>query len=605
MAQAAKYRSVETGYIERILMLAERHATLIVSIILFLALVVRIIALLDLKNSIYFDYLLYDERVYHTWASQIAGGIYHSSSVYKFAPLFAYVMAAIYKIFSPQVLYIRILNMAFGVATCYLVYLTGKELAGRVIGISACLVAALYKPFIFYSIVPLKAAFSVFLLALIIYLFMAALRKRSVVKLFFMGVALGLMLNVRPQSLLIIPFLPVVIGWNDVKSGESFKNMSLNAALYILGITIALSPFVTRNYIVAGKVALTTSQSGFNLYQSNRIGSGPVPFAVTSPFYQGIQYTIEASRRVGRKLTPEEASSYWKQETVKEIKKAPAIFFQKVCKKILFFCQQFQLTDHYNIQFMSRFVPFFKIPFFSFWFIFPLAMAGMATGVFRSSKVRALSLIFFVYGSSLIIFFTTTRYRLPLLAILIPFAVMGIEGLLSAIGERRLSTISLWIVTVVSFLILGALPTERTGDMTAYYNGHAIVSHSKGALNDALYYWESSSALNGRYSNFANLSLAGIYYFKLRDEKRTSSYLEKIDDRSYAAASKHQLRGDILHNQKRDDEAIAAYRKALSINSGMINARKKLISILRARDKEQAKTELRKLRYIRSFYTVL
>lgn len=141
--------------------------------------------------------------------------------------------------------------------------------------------------------------------------------------------------------------------------------------------------------------------------------------------------------------------------------------------------------------------------------------------------------------------------------------------------------------------------------MTAYYNGHAIVSHSKGASNDALYYWEKSSALNGRYSNFANLSLAGLFYFGYRDEKKASFYLEKINDRSYAAANKYELRGNILHNQKRDDEAIAAYKKTLSINSGLISPRKKLIKILEKTDRKQARREQRILMYISSFYTVL
>ncbi|MBN2177886.1 MAG: tetratricopeptide repeat protein [Deltaproteobacteria bacterium] len=605
MAKKVKRDPVEAGYAERILLLTESHTNLIVSIILIATLALRIIALLGLQNTIYFDYLLYDERVYHIWASKIADGTYHSSSVYKFAPLFAYMMAFIYKILSPQVIYIRILNIVFGVGACYLIYLTGKELAGRLVGIAACLVAALYKPFIFYSIVPLKAALSVFLLALTVYLFVAALGKRSMVKLFFMGVALGLMLNVRPQCILVIPLLPVLIGWDDFKNGTPFKSMASNFVVYMLGIAIAVSPFVTRNYIVTGKMALTTSQSGFNLYQSNRIGSGPVPFATTSPFHQGIQFTIEASKRVGRKLTPEEASSYWKEETIKEIKKEPGAFFQKVCKKILSFSQQFQLTDHYNIPFMSQFVPFFKIPFFSFWFIFPLGMAGMGISVLRSARARALSMIFFVYGSTLIIFFTTTRYRLPLLAILIPFAVMGIKDLISAINKRHYFAISFWAVILVFSLILGALPTEKTGDMTAYYNGHAIVLHSKGASDEALLYWEKSSALNKRYSDFANMSLAGLYYFRYKDVKKASFYLDKIDERSYAAANKYELWGEILHNQKRDDEAIAAYKKALSINSGLISPRKKLIEILKKRDREQARQEQRLLMYISSFYTVL
>ena len=147
-----------------------KQTYLLLSAILLLALILRIVALLSLKESIYFDYLLWDERLYHNWAMKIAKGTFHSSSVYEMAPLPAYLMAFIYRIFSPDILYIRILHIIFGVLTCFLIYLIGKEMADRTVGLIACLIACLYKPFIFYSIVPLKTALSVFLFALMCYL---------------------------------------------------------------------------------------------------------------------------------------------------------------------------------------------------------------------------------------------------------------------------------------------------------------------------------------------------------------------------------------------------------------------------------------------------
>ncbi|HUU41513.1 MAG TPA: hypothetical protein VMW42_11280, partial [Desulfatiglandales bacterium] len=51
--------------------ISERYFYLAISSILFLALILRIVALLYLKKSIYFDFLLWDERFYHTWAMKI------------------------------------------------------------------------------------------------------------------------------------------------------------------------------------------------------------------------------------------------------------------------------------------------------------------------------------------------------------------------------------------------------------------------------------------------------------------------------------------------------------------------------------------------------
>jgi hypothetical protein len=60
-------------YADRLFYLSNRSSYLIVSAILLLALIVRIIALLDLKDSIYFDFFLLDEKIYHIlsqWVSE-------------------------------------------------------------------------------------------------------------------------------------------------------------------------------------------------------------------------------------------------------------------------------------------------------------------------------------------------------------------------------------------------------------------------------------------------------------------------------------------------------------------------------------------------------
>jgi predicted membrane-bound mannosyltransferase len=133
-------------------------------------LIIRIIALMDLKTTIYTDFLLWDERIYHYWAKAIAEGAFQLNSVYEFAPLPAYIMAVIYRIFSPDVFYIRILNIVFGTLTCFVVYLIGRELMNRRAALLACIIACIYKPFIFYSIVPLKESLALLLFALMCYL---------------------------------------------------------------------------------------------------------------------------------------------------------------------------------------------------------------------------------------------------------------------------------------------------------------------------------------------------------------------------------------------------------------------------------------------------
>jgi len=584
----------------------DRYSHIAVPTILFLALLLRTAALLSLSKTVYFDFLLWDERVYHVWAMKIADGTYQSLSFYGFAPLPAYIMAFVYKIFSPDILYVRILNIIFGVLACYLVYLIGKEMANRGTGLVACLIACLYEPFIFYSIVPLKTSMSVFLFALSVYFLVAVLNKHSMIKVFLMGAAIALMLKVRPNCVILIPFLPLIILLHIYKGKSSLKMIIATLLIYIAGLCIAISPFMIRNYQLSGKFAPVPAHSGFALYLGNNLGNStpyyrPVPFASSSPFIQGSQFMIESSRRAGKKLSTREASSLWTHETIKIALEQPAAVMWKICQKTLALFNKFEAGDHYHIGFISDFAKFFKLPLLSLWLILPLGIAGIAINIFRSKKMLSLCAIFFLYGLTLIVSFPTSRFRLPLLIILIPSAVVGVNNLLSSVKSRQLKKSAVYSAMAIGFFIVEFLPVNGTGDMTAYYNTHALILSSKGLKDEAIPYWEISSSMNKPFSSFANLSLAEAY-LRMRDREKALAYLDKIPDSSFAAADKYALKGDFFAIQRQIQKAISAYERSLEINSGGIKVRQKLIRIYRKTDKKRALQEYKKLQYIASFY---
>ena len=319
----------------------ERHHFWILSFILLLALALRLIALLDFKYSLYYDFMLWDERLYHEWAERIADGTFYSSSVFEFAPVPAYFIALIYKIFSPNIVYIRYANIIFGVFTCYLVYLIGKELSNRNVGLAAALIACLYKPYILYSIVPLKTSLSVFLFAAAVYFFMAVFNRPSLPKAMFLGFFMGLVNYVRPNAIVLVPLFPLLILWNHWKVRTSWKAMAAMLLLYAGGLTLVHSPFMLRNYQVAGESGPSTSQSGIHLYMSNYLGDKRwIQFVTTSPAERGIHFTIEASRRLGRRLTQRESSDYWTREFFRSALEKPDRFaaklFKKCCKECHF-----------------------------------------------------------------------------------------------------------------------------------------------------------------------------------------------------------------------------------------------------------------------------
>lgn len=68
------------------------------------------------------------------------------------------------------------------VLTCFLIYLIGKELVNRLTGWQHALSPAFTKPFIFYSIVPLKTSLAVVLFTLAVWLLISILNGNSLRK---------------------------------------------------------------------------------------------------------------------------------------------------------------------------------------------------------------------------------------------------------------------------------------------------------------------------------------------------------------------------------------------------------------------------------------
>jgi tetratricopeptide (TPR) repeat protein len=209
-----------------------------------------------------------------------------------------------------------------------------------------------------------------------------------------------------------------------------------------------------------------------------------------------------------------------------------------------------------------------------------------------------------VYAATLVIFFTNARYRLPIAAVMIPFAAVSICMLLSGFREKKYGKVAGNVALAAVFLVIAFLPVRATDDRSAYYNTHAIVLASKGFDSEALQYWKISSDMRKPFSAFADIALAGLYY-PIGKKEEGNFHLARIPDDSFAAASKYELLGDFLFHERRPDEAIAAFEKSLSINYGQTRARQKLIVLYKIKNPQKAAQEQETLAYIKSFYDLM
>jgi len=112
---------------------------------------VRIAYAVASRQSPFFSHLDLDSLFYDKWARQIAAGDWIGTKVFFMGPLYPYFLAVVYKIAGPGLLKVKIIQGVLGALTAGLTFLLAREIFGKVAGLVAGFIAALYVPFIFYD----------------------------------------------------------------------------------------------------------------------------------------------------------------------------------------------------------------------------------------------------------------------------------------------------------------------------------------------------------------------------------------------------------------------------------------------------------------------
>jgi Tfp pilus assembly protein PilF len=100
----------------------------------------------------------------------------------------------------------------------------------------------------------------------------------------------------------------------------------------------------------------------------------------------------------------------------------PRDFFWLLGKKAILYFNNFEVPDNQDMYFFSRYSWVLRLPLLMFGIVFALGFAGMLSLTRRSLARWALFVFFLVYGGSVIVFYVFSRYRLPAVPALFPFA---------------------------------------------------------------------------------------------------------------------------------------------------------------------------------------
>ncbi len=492
-------------------------------LIFFIAFLPRLIYIIQIKSTIFYNNFMLDEAFYSDWALSIAGGQWLGKGLFDGLPLYPYTLGIVFKIFGYNLFVARLIEVTIGSLSCVLLYLIAKEIFNKRAGIIAAIIAALYAPFIFYSGILVPTVFTVFFYLVSLLIFVKVVHAPTKRGFFLFGAIAGLAVMTRASMLL---FLPFALAWVMIISVDK-KKAIVNVALAAMGLLLIMTPLLVRNYIVSKDIVFLTSHAGMNLYIGNNEkadGRFKAPSWARSNI-GGLQADAKtiAERALGRDLKDSEVSRYYASKSVSFIKENPGSFLRLLWRKLALFINKQEIYDAACYEVYRDKIPLLGFPFITFLFVGTLAIAGMLIALRNWKKVMPLYLFMITYTVSILLYFVSSRYRVPFAMVMIIFAGFFISWFIDKIKKRNFLKAGLSILLCVAIFPMVNFSTG-VDDITATgYSNLGSLYLQAGEYGNAITAFKEAIRLDP--SSPKPYNDAGYAYMMSRDYKRAKKYI--------------------------------------------------------------------------------
>lgn len=451
-----------------------------------LAVVLRLIYLIEWSNDPGFTALMVDEKWHWLWAGDILEKSFWGDGAWFRGPLYPYLLALIRFVTDGSVFWSKALQLGLSGLTCFFTIRLTQFLFGNKAGVLAGVMYALYGTLVFYDSMFLVEALFWPLCVCGVYRFVVYCESGRWQTWALTGCIFGLAALTRPNVLLVAPILCLWLMWQNRAVGSIVGALRLPA---IFGISLVLSimPATIRNYLVTGEVILISSQGGVNFYIGNNPSANGLTMLIPEvqldesvAWDQFIPVTNAAAvKEAGRSLSDGEISDFWTKKTLKWISDNTGSFIDLVGKKLAYLVSGFENSDNGDIYFhrqksaLYAFLLWAKGIFVPWGLLFPLSVMGMVFSWQDRNRLAPIYIFVIAYIPTIILFLVTARHRLVLVPFMMVFAASGI-----AIGWDKRKRISFrqWVAIAFGFGLLLIFSNRvyfeagRGADFQNYYN---------------------------------------------------------------------------------------------------------------------------------------
>lgn len=421
-------------------------------IIFLIALALRVFYLFEYSASPLFENPQVDAETYVKLAQQIASGTFFATNTLSFyqPPFYPFVLAFFFK-FGATLLLVHLLQMLLGALNCSLIYHLGRQVfsenAGRIAGI----LAAVYWPFIYFDGEFLVPTLVIFLNLVLLIGLVNYYERCSRFWLGLAGFSLGLSAMSMPTILLFGWFVcPVFILFANQKQ---FRQTWKPVLLFGFTSIITILPVTAWNYTRDHAVVLVSHNGGLNFY----IGNSPAEDDLLHlrPGEAWEIFTATPKREnPAKEFSGAAYSDYWYRRSAHFFREQPGAFLKNMFRKFIQFWHGYEFKRNLDLYFFkNKNSRLLQLPLPEFGWIAPLGWLGLWLAWKLNRNIALLTAFVGVYPVSVILFFVTARYRLPVVPVILLFAGFAIHRLLQKLQQRKLIWNELSLLVVFFVLI--------------------------------------------------------------------------------------------------------------------------------------------------------
>ncbi|MBN1866007.1 tetratricopeptide repeat protein [Candidatus Sumerlaeota bacterium] len=594
----------------------ERVILYVLGGILCAGLAVRASYILEYAGTPNFTYPARDALYHDYWARAIVTGDWTppawpqdpmiGSDAYFRAPGYPWFLAWVYLVTGSSYLGPRIVQVLMGLGNCVLLFLLARRLFDSASALVAAALMAFYWVFIYYEGELHSPILSVFLLFLFVLALIRWTEGGHWSAALAAGSVLGLFALVRSNVFPIFLSVGAWMAWASARNRRGWRWALVSVSLLGLGTAVAVSPATIRNYRVSGTFVPVTANVGVNLYinfndwtmtdsgEYSRWEGTSLPGLgenVGTTGWDCFTYP-RVVRALERKygLAPgtmkyADASKYYTRLALDSMRRHPGATLRLLVGRALLFWGPAEVSNDEIVAAERNHSRLLRSLPGNFAVLSTLFVLGLAIRTYDCARKRGraetdsvsgaarhavegrmlLLLLIATYFVSVLPAAPAARYRVPAIALLLPFGGYAIASLAGLARRRRVRALVAWLIVGAA---VGALartqwvPYEANEAAWNFYRGGAY--SQRGDVENAVKYYSKAVELRPRFAMY-RINLGAALAEQGRLDEAISQYLKSAEIDPYSSEAYNRL-GLARARQGKVDEAIESFSKAVELS---------------------------------------